>query len=100
VWEDFDGNVTGDMLVAGAVHFSHAAGADLLDDAVVAQSLANSLILVHCIVRRGEIFPSPRPLRQILGRMRACVNGNGVQVTIFSITLHRGTPSTVLFTLT
>src|SRR5580700_10602727 len=69
VWEDFDGNITGKMLVAGAVHFSHAASADLLDDAVVAQSLAHSLILVHRIVRRGDIIHSPRPLRQIVGRM-------------------------------
>src|SRR5207245_11344096 len=67
VWEDFDGNITGKMFVAGAVHFSHAASADLLDDAVVAQSLANSLILVHRIVRRGENILSPRPLRQIVG---------------------------------
>jgi len=61
VWEDFDGNITLKMFVAGAVHFSHAASADLLDDAVVAQSLANSLILVHRLIRRGENILSPRP---------------------------------------
>jgi hypothetical protein len=43
--KDFDGNITGEALVAGAKDLSHAASADLLDDAVVAQLVANEQIL-------------------------------------------------------
>ena len=35
--KNFDGDIPGQMFVVGAIHFSHAAGADLLGDTVVAQ---------------------------------------------------------------
>src|SRR5579859_2138147 len=44
--KDFDGDVAGEVLVAGAIYFSHAASADLLGDAVVAQLTADKEILV------------------------------------------------------
>jgi hypothetical protein len=40
-WKNFDGDITGEVLVTSAVNFTHAAGADLLDDAVVAQLSAD-----------------------------------------------------------
>ena len=40
--KDFDGNIAGEMLIAGAIDLSHTTGADLLDDAVVAQFETNA----------------------------------------------------------
>src|ERR1035437_6547289 len=44
--EDFDGNITGEVLVPGTIDFSYATSADLLDDAVVAQLTADEKTLV------------------------------------------------------
>jgi len=39
--KDFDGNVSAQMLIAGALDHPHAPAADLFDDAVVPERLAN-----------------------------------------------------------
>ena len=39
--KDFNGNITIEVLVAGAIDISHATGADLFDDTVVAQFKAD-----------------------------------------------------------
>jgi hypothetical protein len=40
--KDLNGNITGEVLVAGAIDISHTTGADLFDDAVVAQLKADA----------------------------------------------------------
>jgi hypothetical protein len=59
--QHLDGDITVESLVVGAVDLSHAAGADLLDDTVVAECATDEVL--HCsdsccadvIVSAGEI---------------------------------------------
>src|ERR1039458_6788871 len=66
----FDGNITGEVLVVGAINFSHAASADLVDDAIVAQLDADEYILAERSPVHGEDAPSPSPHAPILSRWR------------------------------
>lgn len=55
--QHFDRNVTLEMLVPGAVNLPHAAGADLFEDVVVGEPLANhrtSLALAMVLPRFAE----------------------------------------------
>jgi hypothetical protein len=35
--KNFDGDISGEMFIVGAIHFPHATGADLFGDPVVAE---------------------------------------------------------------
>jgi hypothetical protein len=58
--KNFDGDFPVQMLIPGAIDFSHPAGTDLLQNAIMAQLPANKLPFRNLLaLHGGDSFPSP-----------------------------------------